>query len=547
MARNQGLRRGRWGPVADRPAVTTQMPVTNHADTVFTNARVVKLSAGASDAWTRQDQFVAVKDARIMGTGLQEDSGAFQGPGTRVVDCAGLTLIPGFNDAHCHLMALASSLRGVDCRPDSAASIARIVSQIGRRAEETPPDSWVRAFGYDEFYLRERRHPTRWDLDRATPAHPVRLDHRTGHASVLNSRALGILHIFRDTPDPVDGVVERDRDTGEPTGVLFEMSGHIGRAMPGRQNERGLLEGLSRANELFLSRGITSLQDASPANDLDRWRIFHGLKQEGRLSPRISMMLGAAHFDPLIESGVRPGSGDENLRAGAIKVMVTRTTGALQPDPRDLEDLVLNIHSEGYQLAFHAVEEEAVQAVADALLAAQAACPRSGARHRIEHCAECPPHVLDRVKRCGAMVATNPPFIYHSGDRYLSLVDERMLPYLYPTASLLDAGIAVAAGSDAPVTDPGPLLSIWSATARVSRSGVHVGADQAITMGAALKMHTVAGAYASFEEHEKGTIEPGKLADFVLLDLDPMATEQEAMRDARVMMTVIGGRVVWQA
>ena len=522
------------------------MPPAIYADTVFANARVITLSTSGSGGWRGGDGFVAIKGARIMGVGAPEEATTFQGSNTRVVDCGGLVLVPGFNDAHCHIMALASSLRGVDCRPDHAASIAQIVSQISRRAEETPANSWVRAFGYDEFYLKEKRHPTRWELDRATPAHPVRLDHRTGHASVLNSRALEILHISRDTPDPVDGIVERDGDTGEPTGVLFEMSGYIGRAMPSRRDHAGFLEGLGRVDELCLSNGITSLQDASPANDLDRWESFYSLEQDGHFNPRVSMMVGAAHLDSLVASGVVPGSGDEQLRAGAIKVMVTCTTSTLQPDSGDLEELVLKVHQSGYQLAFHAVEEEAVEAVADALVEAQRTCPRPNARHRIEHCAECPCRLLDKLKRSRAMVVTNPSFIYHNGDRYLSLTEKRRLPHLYPAASLLSSHIVVAAGSDAPVTDLGPLLSVWSAVARVSRGGAPVGRDQAVDIGEALRMHTAAGAYASFEEHLKGTIEPGKLADLVLLDRDPLAVEPEEIVEAEVVMTVVGGQVVWQ-
>ena len=176
-----------------------------YADTVLLNARVLTMEPGNPEAW-----FVAVKGDKIIGAGDAEDARQFKGPHTREVDCQGMALIPGFNDAHCHLLALASSLRGVDCRPDKVRSIPHVVKAISRHAGSSQQGEWIRAFGYDEFYLVEKRHPTRRDLDVAAPFHPVRLDHRTGHAAVLNSIALDLLRISRDTADPIDGVIERD-------------------------------------------------------------------------------------------------------------------------------------------------------------------------------------------------------------------------------------------------------------------------------------------------------------------------------------------------
>ena len=515
-----------------------------YADLVLTNARVLTMRRGAIESG-----YVAVRGDRIVGLGGIEGVKRLKGPRTREMDCQGMALLPGFNDAHCHLMALASSLRGVGCRRDKVSSIAQIAQAIRQRATETPPGRWIRAFGYDEFYLAEKRHPTRWDLDRAAPFHPVRLDHRTGHATVLNSCALELLDISRDNPDPADGIIDREEATREPTGLLFEMGGYLSRAIEVRwphHSEQATLKGFSRVNSLLLSRGITSVQDASPGNDPKRWQTFRKLKDEGSFTPRITLMVGGLHLQSFLDLGLAPGCGDAGLRLGAVKHMLSMATGALQPPREELMEITLRAHKNGFQLAFHAVEEEAVQAAADALCYASTSSPPRRLRHRIEHCSECPPEVLEKVRSSGALVVTQPGFVYDNGEKYQSTVEEGLLPHLYPLASLARAGIALSAGSDAPVTPPDPLLSIYAAVTRKTRSGSILSPCQALSAKAALTMHTFRAAHASLEEDVKGSIAVGKLADLVLVDQDPLVVEPEGIKDIGVGMTMVGGEVVWQ-
>ncbi len=520
---------------------------SDKADLLLTNARVLSMgNARPPESW------VAVAGGRILALGGGDGWKDLRGPDTTTVDCAGMTLMPGFVDAHCHLLALASSLRAVDCRAEAAGSVSRIVDLLKVRAGATPPGEWVRGSGYDEFYLAEGRHPTRLDLDRATTGHPVRLDHRTGHASVLNSRGLDAVGIGRNTPDPPHGVIERD-DAGEPTGVLFEMADRLRRASPGpaggvSRNE-ALLDGVREADRLLRSRGVTTVHDASPANNLDRWRAVGDLRDGGRLAPRVVMMAGAAHWESFQEAGMVTGCGDDGLRTGAVKVVLSMATGALLPAAEELRDLTSGPHRAGYQLAFHAVEREAVEAAADTITYLQERWPRHDARHRIEHCSECPPAVLAKVRRSGAVVVTQPLFTHLYGDRYLSLTESGLRPHLYPLDSLWRASVPLAAGSDAPVAAPDPLLSIYAAVSRVIRCGApfDAGGPQGMTVAAALAMHTWGGAYAGFQESVVGSIAPGKLADLVLLDRDPTRVETDALKDVRVAMTLVGGRTVWQA
>ncbi len=522
-----------------------------YADLILTNARVLTMEPGTSDG-----NYVAVADGRILHVGHGRDASQFRGPGTVEIDCQGMTLLPGFIDAHCHLMALASSRRSVDCRPSKVGSIADIVHAIRQRAEKlstsrtVPADrgnqDWIRAFGYDEFFLSEKRHPTRWDLDRAAPFHPMRLDHRTGHASVLNSAALQLVNIHRDTPDPDDGIIERDEVSGEPTGVLYEMGDYIREMTHVQSDDESFWGGVASANELLLSRGITSIQDAGVSNDYRRWQTLQSLKEQGLFTPRVTMMVGVSHVSTLLEAGLKPDDGNDDLRVGAVKLMVGLTTGSLQPPVEEIVETVLSTHRQGYQLAIHAVEEEVVEAVIDSLLMAQAQLPRPDARHRIEHCSECPPRLLTKLKESRALVVTQPGFIYEVGEKYLSEVERRLLPSLYPVSSLVAAGIPVAAGSDGPVTEPDPITSIYSAVTRNTRNGSILGSSQAVPANEALRIHTINAAYAAFEEQKKGSITTGKLADLVLLDAHPTAVEPKYIKEINVVMTVVGGQIVWQ-
>ena len=522
------------------------MTLPRHADLLLTNALALTMEQGCPRA-----SWVAVGEGRILTSGGGEEWRDVQGPDTRVVDCAGMTLLPGFVDAHCHLLALASSLRAVNCRAAGASSVARIVELLRVRAEATEPGDWVRGFGYDEFYLADGRHPTRLDLDGATTGHPVRLDHRTGHASVLNSLGLDAAGIRRDTPDPPEGIIERD-GTGEPTGVLFEMSEHLRLALrhpnSATSDETVFLDGAKAADRLLRSSGVTSIHDASPGNGLDRWRTFGDLKEGGHLASRVVMMAGSGHWESFQRSGMATGDGDDGLRLGAVKVMLSLATGALLPSDSELRELAEGPHRAGYQLAFHAVEYEAVEAAADTIMYLRERWPRHDARHRIEHCSECPPSTLAKVQRSGALVVTQPVFTHQYGDRYLSLTEDNLRPHLYPLRALQQALVPLAAGSDAPVATPDPLLGIYSAVSRETVLGTHfdTGRPQQIAAASALSMHTSGGAYAGFQEHSTGSIAPGKLADLVLLDRDPTSVEPEALKETRVVMTLVGGRTVWE-
>jgi predicted amidohydrolase YtcJ len=489
---------------------------------------------------------VAVKGNRILAAGTGSDIGSMRGPGTHVVHCRGRTVLPGFNDAHCHPLALAASLLGVDCRPPAVKSIGDIEARIRQQADRVPPGTWIRAGGYNEFYLKEKRHPNRRDLDRAAPDHPVKLTHRTGHACVLNSLALRLLGISAETPEPEGGLIDRELDSGEPGGLLFEMNDYVDRLVPPLSDEE-LAAGVRLANGQFLSHGITSVQDASWGNSLGRWRTLQRLKEGRDLLPRVSMMAGVDELAEFEESVERGGDRSSSaLRPGAVKIVVQSTTGSLCPAQEELNRLVYRLHSSGHQVAIHADERDSVEAAVIALEYALSKMPWPDHRHRIEHCSVCPPPLIERLRQVGALVVTQPAFIYYSGQRYLATVPPEDLEWLYPLGSLCAAGLRVAGSSDAPVVPLDPLSGIYAAVTRTAETGERLLPREGLSIEEALRLYTVNGAFASFEEEVKGSIAAGRLADLVILSHDPAAVPPEGIRDIEVTMTIIDGEIVWQ-
>lgn len=509
-------------------------------DVIFVNARV----SPRDPSMNSREPFsaVAVRDGRIQAIGSQSAVLNLKDRSTRFVDCNGCILMAGFHDAHCHLFSLSSSLSSLDCGPTAISSINEIKTLLQQASKGLTPGTWVKAHGYDHLQLSEKRHPNRHDVDAACPEHPVRIDHVTGHATVLNTRAMQVMGITQFTPDPPQGIIVRELD-GKPTGLLYEMSSYLrDRTSKNRDLIRPPID-VSKVNDLLLSRGITSIQDAGADNGIEKWKSFKSLKGEDLLAPRVTMMIGRFHVDQFSKQGLVTGCGDDFLRVGAVKYLLTLTTGSLQPSVEEIEREVQMIAKSGYQIAFHAVEEEAVLAAARLISGLQSPI----LRHRIEHCSEATPRALLEVRRSGAVVVTNPGFLLHRGDTYLSSTPANLLPYLYPFAALSDANIKWAAASDAPVSPPDPLASVYAAVARCTNTGRTFNASQSVSVIDALNAWTEMAAYSCHQEFNIGKLATGNLADMVILDRDPTEVMIEEIRDIKTVKTVIGGDVVWEA
>ena len=510
------------------------------ADLILYNANVLTLNPRCP-----KGELVAVQNGRILSVSGNEAMKELRGTRTKVVDCHGKTILPGFNDAHCHLAAYAESLLTPSMGQATVHSISDIQNEIRRLSHNLPSGSWIRARGYNEFYLAEKRHPTRWDLDKAAAAHPVMLTHRSGHAHVLNSLALALAGISGETAEPPGGMIERDLETGEPNGVLYGMSDYLTNVTP-PLNDSELEQGIELASKNLVSLGITSIQDASPHNDYRRWQAFQRWKSRGRFKPRVSMMLGAEALAQYQEQGLPLKTGDSQIRLGAVKIILNETRGQLNPPQAELNQKVFDIHRSGLQVALHAVEETTVEAACLALEYALQRSPRVGHRHRVEHCSVCTLEMAERLASLEVVVVTQPAFIYYSGERYLKTVSEEQLKHLYPIATLINVGLKVAASSDCPVVPPNPMRGIYAAVSRTTEAGQSLLSGERISTLEALWIYTVGGAYVCFEETTKGSVVPGKFADLVLLSGDPIESAPEDMRDLEVEMTIVDGEIVWR-
>ena len=532
------------------------MSATRNISLVLVNANVLTMDPARPRA-----EAVAVSGHRIVAVGNNPDVCRLASIATKTIDCQGRTLLPGFNDAHIHLPGLARRLQDLDCSPHQAPSVSALQLLVRRRSENLPQGAWVRGFGYDDLNFAERRHPHRRDLDAAAPDHPVWLQHRSGHASVLNSLALRLAGIHRETPDPPGGVIERDSSTGEPTGVLLECESFLRQRLGKTRTSKDFADGMRAAGRLLASYGITSVQDAGADNGTERWQTFQRLQSEVALPVRITMFAGIRRLSELADAGFSYGSGDLRMRLGHAKIMFTLASGRLHPSPTELREMIHLAHGMGFPVAIHCIEDDAIATAAAMLAGNEDSQARSHphpnpppegegatATDRIEHCAEGTPELIGEVRRSGATVVTNPGFVYHNGASYREHVQERLRPHLYPAGGLTRAGVATAFGSDAPVIDPNPWPAIYSAVTRRASDGKPLAdADQqAVSMEQALRMYTLEAAKAEGTEEVKGSIAPGKLADLVLVDSDPLSVGRERLPDICTILTVVGGRVIWE-
>ena len=508
-------------------------------DLIFHNANVVTM-----DPTHPKAGIVAVKKGRIAAVAGEDALEGLKSNGVRNIDCAGKSLLPGFIDAHCHIPSYSESLVSLNLSPRAGVdSILDIQHKIYDHCAQVPPGAWVRGKGYNEFHISENRHPDRWDLDMAAPVNPVKLTHRSGHAHVLNSLALQWVGIGPETEDPPGGMIERDLESGLPSGILFGMGGYLSGKIPALESEE-LERGCKKVDAKLLSCGITSVQDVSFSNSLKQWKRFESWKERNVFHPRLTMMLGSDAFAVFDEMAYASCIANTDLRLGGVKIMADRVTGSLQPPQSKLNEMIASIHNAGFQAVIHAVEEPVVEAGIQGIEFAMQQNSRQDSRHRIEHCSVCNPVQLQTLASLGGMVVTQPAFLYYEGERYLKTVPADQLERLYALDAMLQNNLRVGAGSDCPLADPNPLVSIGTAVTRRCENGSRLPGN-GIPLNDALKMHTLDAAAASFEENIKGSLSPGKMADFVLLSDDPFSVPADRIKDIRVTMTVLGGSVVW--
>ena len=322
------------------------------------------------------------------------------------------------------------------------------------------------------------------------------------------------------------------------------MSDFLSKRIPPLENQQ-LDLGMKIANRELVSSGITSVQDTSSHNGILQWKLFDKWKADGLLKPRLTMMLGFEGFKEHRDQNFSTQLNENHFRLGGVKILIHESTGQLTPSQQELNEMVNNIHQSGFQAILHAFEENPIEAACTAIEHALKNSPKSDHRHRIEHCSVCPPSLAKRLASLGIMVVTQPSFIYYNGERYLRTVSASNLKHLYPIATLVKNGVKVASSSDCPIAPPNPLMGIYAATSRIADSGERILPEERITPEEALKMYTEVAAKTSFDEKNKGTISPGKLADLVVLNGDPTKLPINEIKDIKVEMTILDGEVVW--
>ena len=485
------------------------------------------------DGGRLEDAAVAVRAGRVLEVGPRA-AVLDAAPGAEVIAHAGC-ILPGFVDAHVHLLRSARDLAAVDCRPPAVATIGQLLAAVRGGADRLGPDAWVDAAGYHEADLAERRHPTAAELDRAARGRPVRLRHRSGHGAVLSTAALLRLGIGPATPDPPGGRIERDGE-GVPTGMLYGTAVRLARRAHDPADTARLLARLSRA---WLERGITSVCDAGPENDLAHLEAVRDFAASGSLGLRVVVMRGAADALADLRPWPSPSPPDGMVRAGHVKYMIRHAHGLPSPTPEQVVEDVVRLAGAGFGVAIHAAGLEAVTA---AVSAVEAAGPRPAGSppHRIEHCTLLPDPLLERLRRSGAAGVSHPLFVERHGDRYLLDPVEHPPQWLYRIGSLVAAGVPVAAGSDAPVTPPAPLESIAAAMRRRTGRGVVIGAAETVDLATAIRLHTAAAADVCGCP-DLGRLRPGGRADLVVVGADPVGLAPAEIAALPVLATVVGG------
>jgi predicted amidohydrolase YtcJ len=540
------------------------------ADLLLVNANVLTMDPSRPRA-----SAVAVRGGRIAAVHDEHDPGALEVTASEVVDLKGATLLPGFHDTHNHMIGFGLALTEADLR---VTSLDELYARVEAMARTTPEGAWVVGSGYDQ--TKTGGHPHREALDKIAPKHRVWLKHTSGHMCVVNSVVLADLGIG-DTVPHVDGGRVTTDDNGRPTGLLEERAQELVGRLTHPYPVATLADAIARAGEQYLREGLTSVTEAgigggwvghSPAE----LAAYQTARDTGRLPVRVELMVASEVLHPIgahsgdglelgLDLGIRTGFGDDWLRIGPMKIftdgsLVGRTaamtepyagqpgnSGYLQADAAELAARIIAAHRAGWRVAAHAIGDRAIDLALDAFETAAARYERKDPRHRIEHFAASRPDQVIRASERAVVAVPQGRFSTELGDGMMAAVGPRRHSWLYRQRSLLDAGMVLPGSSDRPVVAGAPLLGIHDMVNRRAASGAPFNATEAVTAEEALRAYTYGSAYASKAEHVKGSVTPGKLADFTVLSEDPTVIAADRIAGLQVLATIVGGEIRYSA
>lgn len=525
------------------------------------NVHTVELGLPRAEAF-------AVRDGRFIAVGSNAVVSGLIGPGTEVIDGRGLTVVPGFIDCHLHADGEALLYEVLVGNPFDVefVTIDSIVAKLRTRAAKTPPGQWVEGYFYDDTKVKDGRLITRADLDRVSAVHPVAVYHRGGHTSFYNSKAFALAGVTKATPQPFGGTFDRD-STGELNGRVTDTA-QDALAKAGTRPQYSEAEkfrrakaGLAHISKQFARYGLTSVH-----HEGGNFSALMEVRQDGALLHRVSYEADEPMVQAMIANGWRTGFGDEWIRLGATsehtvdgsfseRTMSIRAgypgrsppyRGNVTATQGDLDAWVERVWRAGIQPNCHTNGDVAIGMYLSSLERAQRRFPRRDVRPKFTHATLADASLIVRMKALDAVPAPFTSYAFYNPDKF-KFYGEALMRHIMPYRSYLDAGIRVAGGCDFPPGPFSPLMGIQGMVTRTGWNGETWGANQRITAAEALRVYTLNGAYNSHEEHEKGSIAPGKLADFVILADDPLQVEPAKIKDIRIVRTVTGGRTAYAA
>jgi predicted amidohydrolase YtcJ len=537
------------------------------ADLVLLNGKIITVDKEFSIA-----EAISVKNQRIQHVGTTESIKAVTGPETKVVDLEGKTVMPGLYDSHLHVLGTGSALMMINCRTPPIHSIDDMKKAVADKVKDTEPGEWILGRGWDQAKLSEHRNPSRHDFDKVAPDNPVVLTRTCGHLLVTNSKALEVSGISKDTPDPIGGKIVRD-ENGEPTGMLEEgpAMNIVRQNIPPDDISQYMVQ-IKTAFKAFNEAGITSVIDAGTTED--QMVAYQLLREQNDVTVRTNFMLRAIDGNEPLESSIKriksfpmiTGFGDELLRFQGLKILIDGGIGGrtallrehYEGDPEDyglltvpienLQKLVNAANMRGMLCGIHCAGGKAMDIVLEAFKETNKIKSISGHRFYLIHAYQPSQENFQYCKEMGIAVASQPSFLYYLGESYHENVGDDRSKWLKPHRAWIDEGIIVAAGTDSPVTPYYPFVSMWTSIARRTEiKGIQMGTKQKVSREEAIRMYTINGAYLSFEENIKGSLEPGKLADIVVIDRDILTCPEDNIKDTKVLTTYLGGKVVYQA
>jgi predicted amidohydrolase YtcJ len=544
-------------------ASASTKPLDNKADLVLENGKVYTVDSKDSIV-----QAVAVKGDKIVKVGTNAEIHSLVGPNTRVIDLGGKMMTPGIIDAHFHLMSYGrQSWEGfLDIRYPTVKNLDDLLRVVGERAKSIPAGEWIS--GNQGFHVGDSIPFDRYILDKVAPNNPVYLRHSSGQYSVVNSLALKLAGINKNTPDPFGGKIVRNPTTGEPTGVLLHYPAEdlVLKLAPGYGivTDEQMEIDIKNGQELCLSAGITSVQDVI-VGSTEFVKAYKRVADKNELKVRTYLLLyinseeqaqAAAKTIKGYKTDMLTFNGwklaiDGGFSAGTTLMYDTSLPVAKNAyyfyKPDQLNRIVSLLHDTGLQIAFHIVGDKGTDEALDAVAAAMKTNPRKDPRHRIEHMCFVAPSSLARIKNLGVVVSTQPQWISWNGDSFLNLTNEKAMKNFIPINSILKAGIPLAFGCDAPAAVAHePNWAFVGAESRKTLNGYTANAQESITPIEVLRIHTMGSAYAAFEEKEKGSIEVGKLADLVVWSGDITSTDYSQVIDAKALITIVGGKIAYE-